>query len=71
MQAHTLGVGEELVIAGGIRLTVLAVAAGEVLLGLTAPEPSDGGGPPAVGLGPRSAPFQGPRGTRDPGPPPG
>src|SRR5262249_16583054 len=71
MQAHTLGVGEELVIAGGIRLTVLPVAAAQVLLGLTAPEPSGGGAPPAVGGSPRSAPFQGPRGTRDPGPPPG
>ena len=47
MQEHALGVGEELVIDGGIRLTVLAVEAGEVLLGLTFPEPGDVGGPDA------------------------
>jgi hypothetical protein len=47
MQEHALGVGEELVIGGGIRLTVLAVEAGEVLLGLTFPEPGDEGGPDA------------------------
>ena len=47
MQEHVLGVGEELVIGGGIRLTVLAVEAGEVLLGLTFPEPGDVGGPDA------------------------
>jgi hypothetical protein len=45
MQEHELEVGEELVIEGGIRLTLLAVEAGEVLLGVTAPEPSDGAGP--------------------------
>ncbi len=47
MQEHALAVGEELVIGGGVRLTVLAVDAGDVLLGLTAPEPGDGGGPEA------------------------
>jgi hypothetical protein len=47
MQEHALGVGEELVIGGGIRLTVLAVEAGEVLLAITAPGPGDGGGPEA------------------------
>jgi hypothetical protein len=47
MQEHVLEVGEELVIEGGIRLTLLAVEAGEVLLGITAPEPSDGAGPEA------------------------
>ena len=45
MQEHVLGVGEELVIGGGIRLTVLAVEAGEVLLGISVPEPGDVGGP--------------------------
>jgi hypothetical protein len=45
MQEHALGVGEELVIAGGIYLTLLAVEAGEALLGITALEPSDVGGP--------------------------
>ena len=45
MPEHALGVGEELDIGGGIRLTVLAVEAGEVLLGLTFPEPGDVGGP--------------------------
>jgi hypothetical protein len=47
MQEHVMGVGDELVIEGGICLTLLAVEAGEVLLGVTAPEPSDGGGPQA------------------------
>jgi hypothetical protein len=47
MQEHALGVGEELVIEGGIRLTLLAVEADEVLLGITAPEPSDVAGPEA------------------------
>ena len=47
MQEHVLEVGEELVIEGGICLTLLAVEAGEVLLGITAPERSDGAGPEA------------------------
>jgi hypothetical protein len=47
MQEHALSVGEELVFGGVIRLTVLAVEAGEVLLGITAPEPGDGAGPEA------------------------
>jgi hypothetical protein len=47
MQEHVLEVGEELVIEGGIRLTLLAVEADEVLLAITAPEPSDGAGPEA------------------------
>jgi hypothetical protein len=47
MQEHALEVGEELVVEGGVRLTLLAVEAGEVLLGITAPEPSDGAGPEA------------------------
>ena len=47
MQEHVLEVGQELVIEGGICLTLLAVEAGEVLLGITAPEPSDGAGPEA------------------------
>ena len=40
MREHVLEVGEELVIEGGICLTLLAVEAGEVLLGITAPEPA-------------------------------
>ena len=48
MQEHALGVGEELVIEGGIRLTLLAVEADEVLLGINAPEPSDEAGPEGV-----------------------
>jgi hypothetical protein len=47
MQEHVLEVGQELVIEGGIRLALLAVEADEVLLGITAPEPSDGAGPEA------------------------
>ena len=47
MQEYVLGVGEELVIEGGVRLTLLAVEAGEVLLGIAAPEPGDVGGPEA------------------------
>jgi hypothetical protein len=44
MQEHILGVGDELVIEGDIHLTILAVEADEVLLGITAPEPTDGAG---------------------------
>jgi hypothetical protein len=47
MQEYALAVGEELVIEDGIRLTLLAVEAGEVLLGVNAPEPGGGGGPQA------------------------
>jgi hypothetical protein len=47
MHEHELGVGEELVTEGGIRLIVLAIEAGEVLLGISAPAPSDVAGPPA------------------------
>jgi hypothetical protein len=47
MQEHVLKVGEELVIEGGTCLTLLAVEAGEVLLGITASEPSDVAGPQA------------------------
>jgi hypothetical protein len=36
MQDHALGVGDELVIAGHIRLTILAVEGDEVVLGITA-----------------------------------
>jgi len=47
MQEHVLEVGAQLVIAGGIRLTLLAVEAGDVLLGLTGSEPSEWAGPQA------------------------
>ena len=55
MQEHVLEVGQELVIEGGIRLTLLAVEAGEVLLGVTAPQPGDGGDPVARQRRPRLA----------------
>jgi hypothetical protein len=47
MQEHMVGVGDELVIEGVTRLTILAVEAGEVLLAITACEPGDGGDPEA------------------------
>jgi len=47
MQEYVLTVGEELVIEGGTRLTLLAVEAGEALLGVTAPEPGGVAGPQA------------------------
>jgi hypothetical protein len=46
MQDHTLRVGEELVIQGHARLTVLAVEGNEVVLGITA-EPDGVRGPAA------------------------
>ena len=53
MQEHLLEVGDELVIDGGIRLTILAVVTGEVILGITAPQPSDVGGAEARQRRPR------------------
>jgi sRNA-binding carbon storage regulator CsrA len=44
MQVHALRVGEELVIPGHIRLTILAVEEGKVVLGITA-EPNHVRGP--------------------------
>ena len=55
MQEHVLEVGQELVIEGGFCLTLLAVQAGEVLLGVTATEHSDVAGPEA-GYARRPAP---------------
>jgi hypothetical protein len=46
MRDHALRVGDELVIQGHIRLTVLAVEEGEVFLGITA-EPDGAPGPVA------------------------
>ena len=46
MKDHVLRVGEELVIQGHIRLTVLAVEEDEVVLGITA-EPNGVPGPVA------------------------
>jgi hypothetical protein len=40
MQDHVLRVGEELVIEGRIRLTILAVEEGRVLFGIAAAQPS-------------------------------
>ena len=47
MQEHVLEVGQELVIEGGFCLTLLAVEADEVLLGVTALEHSDVADPEA------------------------
>ena len=41
MPEHELWLGQELVIAGHTRLTILVVEPGEVLLSITAAEPSD------------------------------
>ena len=46
MQDHSLRVGEELVIQGHVRVTILAVDQDEVLLGITA-EPNSVPGPVA------------------------
>jgi len=59
MQEHVLQVGEQLVIEGS-RLALLAVEADEVLLGLTAPQPSDGGGPRQQVLAELEANHEGP-----------
>ena len=40
MQNHTLSVGEELVIEGHIRLTILRVEQGKIVFGITA-KPND------------------------------
>jgi hypothetical protein len=53
MQDHALRVGEELVLRGHIRLTVLAVRGDEAVLGITAPEPVEVGCP-EVGCRPPS-----------------
>jgi hypothetical protein len=55
MQEHTLGVGEELVIEGGIRLTILAVEEDRVFFGIAAAEPSGVSGPVARQRRPRMA----------------
>jgi hypothetical protein len=71
MHEHLLEVGEELVIGGDITLTLLAVEAGEVLLGITAPEPGDvaGAPPPPPRPGPRQVPpAQEGRGAEPPNP---
>jgi hypothetical protein len=47
MQVHALGVGDELVIDGHIRLTLLAVEAGETLLAFAASETNDVASPEA------------------------
>jgi hypothetical protein len=46
MQDHALRVGEELVLPGHIRLTILAIEGDEVVLGITA-ETNGVGGPVA------------------------
>ena len=54
MQDHALRVGEELVIQGHARLTILAVEDNEVVLGITA-EPDGVRGPAARPWRPRLA----------------
>jgi hypothetical protein len=48
MPDHVLVVGDTLVVAAAIRLTVLAVKEDQVLLGVTAPGLIAGEGPPGV-----------------------
>jgi hypothetical protein len=56
MPDHVLRVGEELVIEGRIRLTILAVEEGKILFGITtAAEPSGVRGPVARQRRPRMA----------------
>ena len=47
MQEHALGVGDELVIDGHIRLTLVAVEADETLLAIAAAEANDVASPEA------------------------
>jgi hypothetical protein len=54
MRDHALRVGEELVIQGHVRLTILAVEQGRVVLGITA-EPNGVRGPAARAWRPRLA----------------
>ncbi|HEY7310199.1 MAG TPA: hypothetical protein VH643_12625 [Gemmataceae bacterium] len=54
MQDHLLRVGEELVIQGHVRLTILAVEADKVVFGITA-EPNSVRGPVARPWRPRRA----------------
>ena len=54
MKDHVLRVGEELVIPGHIRLTILAIEEGKVVLGITA-EPDGVRGPAARPWRPRLA----------------
>jgi hypothetical protein len=54
MRDHALRVGEELVIEGHVRLTILAVEQGRVVLGITA-EPSGVRSPVARQRRPRLA----------------
>jgi hypothetical protein len=54
MRYHALRVGDELVIQGHVRLTILAVEEGRVVLGITA-EPNGVRGPVARQRRPRLA----------------
>jgi hypothetical protein len=48
MPDHVLVVGDTLVVAAAIRFTVLAVKEDQIILGVSAPGLSAGGGPPGV-----------------------
>jgi hypothetical protein len=58
MQEHELRVGDELVLEGGTRLTILAVEGGEALLGITPAHPGDEAGPRACSRFPLPRPRQ-------------
>jgi hypothetical protein len=71
MQEYALGVGDELVIDGHVRLTLVAVGAGEALLACPASETHDGANVREDAI-PEGVPPESSRGQRGANhPPPG